>query len=49
MLYNYSMTEKEEKVEEKCMTDKEMEEKVRKIAEKCIKDNKIIFDALAKI
>ena len=33
MLYNYSMTEKEEKVEEKCMTDKEMEEK-------CIKDSK---------
>ena len=33
MLYNYSMTEKEEKVEEKCMTDKEMEEKsIRKIA-----------------
>ena len=50
MLYNYSMTEKEEKVEEKCMTDKEMEEKsIRKIAEKCIKDNKIIFDALAKL
>ena len=43
------MTKKEEKVEEKCMTDKEMEEKVRKIAEKCIKDNKIIFDALAKL
>ena len=33
MLYNYSMTEKEEKVEEKCMTDKEMEEK-------CIKNSK---------
>ena len=30
MLYNYSMTEKEEKVVEKCMTDKEMEEKCKK-------------------
>ena len=49
MLYNYSMTEKEEKVEEKCMTDKEMEEKCIKIAKQCIKDNKIIFDALAKL
>ena len=49
MLYNYSMTEKEEKVVEKCMTDKEMEEKCIKIAKQCIKDNKIIFDALAKL
>ena len=50
MLYKmHSMTEKEEKVEEKCMTDKEMEEKCIKIAKQCIKDNKIIFDALAKL
>ena len=49
MLYNYSMTEKEEKVEEKYITNKEREEEIRKIAEKCIKDNKIIFDALAKL
>ena len=49
MLYNYSMTEKEEKVAEKCMTDKEREEECIKIAKQCIKDNKIIFDALAKL
>ena len=52
MLYNYSMTEKEEKikkVEEQCMTDKEKEEKCKEIAKQCIKDNKLIFDALAKI
>ena len=36
MLYNYSMTEKEEKVEEKCMTDKEMEEKCQEDSRKKI-------------